>query len=77
MPTESLAEALPREQARVRALDPKHAMSRGWSITRDASGAVVRSAADLTAGDVLVTSFADGRAESRVESVERENGSAP
>jgi exodeoxyribonuclease VII large subunit len=53
--------------ARVRLLDPAHTMARGWSITRTDQGQVVRSIADLAAGDTIVTTFADGRATSRVE----------
>jgi len=56
--------------ARVRLLDPVHAMARGWSITRTADGRVVRSAAELAVGDELVTTFAAGSARSVVEEVE-------
>jgi exodeoxyribonuclease VII large subunit len=53
--------------ARVRLLDPVHTMARGWSITRDADGAIVRSADSLATGATLVTTFAKGSARSRVE----------
>jgi exodeoxyribonuclease VII large subunit len=53
--------------ARVRLLDPEHTMSRGWSITRDANGNIVRSADSLAAGATLITTFAKGSARSRVE----------
>jgi len=52
---------------RVRLLDPVHTMARGWSITRTKSGAIVRNAADLAAGDTITTTFAAGTARSRVE----------
>jgi exodeoxyribonuclease VII large subunit len=53
--------------ARVRLLDPEHTMARGWSITRDANGNIVRSADSLAAGATLITTFAKGSARSRVE----------
>ncbi|HEX9992661.1 MAG TPA: exodeoxyribonuclease VII large subunit [Acidimicrobiales bacterium] len=56
-------------ETRATALDPAKALARGWSITRDADGRVVRSVAALAPGDRLVTTFADGSAASRVEEV--------
>jgi exodeoxyribonuclease VII large subunit len=53
--------------ARVRLLDPVRTMARGWSITRDVDGRTVRDARQLSAGDVVVTTFAEGTATSRVE----------
>jgi exodeoxyribonuclease VII large subunit len=53
--------------ARVHALDPARTLARGWSITRRADGSLVRAAAELAAGDQLVTTFAHGQATSRVE----------
>ena len=52
---------------RVRLLDPATTMARGWSITRTADGRTVRHAADLAPGDLILTTFADGTARSRVE----------
>ena len=51
----------------VRLLDPAVTMARGWSITRDSNGNVVRSTDQVSAGDVLVTSLAQGSITSRVE----------
>ncbi len=51
----------------VRLLDPAVTMARGWSITRDSDGNVVRSTDQISAGDVLVTSLAQGSITSRVE----------
>lgn len=45
---------------RVRALDPAVALARGWSITRTADGAVVRSVADLVPGHEVTTQIVDG-----------------
>ncbi|OWY62823.1 hypothetical protein B7486_56355, partial [cyanobacterium TDX16] len=57
-------------EAQVRALDPERALRRGWSITRDTSGRVVRDASALAVGDVLVTQLADGSVRSTVEDVQ-------
>ncbi|MDE0067757.1 MAG: exodeoxyribonuclease VII large subunit [Acidimicrobiaceae bacterium] len=47
-------------EAQVRALDPALALARGWSITRDGNGRVVRSATGVESGDVVTTQLADG-----------------
>ena len=57
---------------RVRLLDPVNTMARGWSITRDNKGEVVRSVKTLSVGQQLVTSFADGSTTSAIESIEKE-----
>lgn len=51
----------------LRALGPESAFQRGFSITLDGRGEVVRSAKELASGDVLRTKFADGEVASRVE----------
>ena len=48
------------------AYDPARQLGRGWTLTRTPEGRIVRRAADLSAGDELVTAFADGTARSRV-----------
>lgn len=53
-------------EARVRALDPERALARGWSITRTSDGLVVRTPADVAAGDVLVTQLGGGEVRSTV-----------
>jgi len=50
----------------VRLLDPVHTLARGWSITRNGRGEVVRSTADTTPGDQLVTIVGDGTIHSTV-----------
>lgn len=55
--------------ATVRLLDPVTTMARGWSITRDSNGNVVRSTSDVKQGDTLVTLVADGSISSTVEGV--------
>lgn len=51
----------------VRLLDPAVTMARGWSITRDAAGNVVRTTDQVSSGDVLTTTLARGTITSRVE----------
>jgi exodeoxyribonuclease VII large subunit len=57
-------------EAQVRALDPARTLARGWSITRDARGRVVRSATDVQPGDRLTTTVAEGRVHSTVDATE-------
>lgn len=52
--------------AQVRVLDPVTMLARGWTITREADGRLVRSPASVSHGDVLTTEFAGGRLTSRV-----------
>lgn len=51
----------------LRLLDPATTMARGWSITRDERGDVVRSATQVKHGARLVTTVADGTITSTVE----------
>jgi len=50
----------------LHALDPARALARGWSITRTATGSVVRQSTDVGPGDTLVTTLADGTVTSTV-----------
>jgi exodeoxyribonuclease VII large subunit len=54
-------------RARLDALDPARLLARGWTVTRRGDGRLVRSSAELTPGDQIVTTFADGETASRVE----------
>jgi exodeoxyribonuclease VII large subunit len=54
-------------ETRVRALDPARALARGWSITRDGDGRVVRSTLDAPPGAALVTTLVDGTVRSTVD----------
>lgn len=67
--TEHAARDLDRIEQHVRLLDPVHTLARGWSITRTADGRTVRSARQLAPGDRIVTTFADGSADSTVGAV--------
>ena len=51
----------------LRLLDPATTMARGWSITRDENGHVVRSTTQVKPGTRLVTAVADGTITSTVE----------
>ena len=63
--------------ARVGAVDPSVQLARGWTITRDAGGRIVRSASALAAGDVVTTDFSDGRATSVIDSVDPQPAAVP
>jgi exodeoxyribonuclease VII large subunit len=54
---------------RVRLLDPKNVLARGWSITRTASGRVIRSVGDVTHGENVLTVVADGSLVSTITEV--------
>ena len=53
-------------RAGLHGLDPGAVLARGYSITRDAHGAVLRDASGLREGDRLSTVLASGSVESRV-----------
>ncbi len=53
--------------ATLRLLDPVTTLARGWSITRDAQGNVVKTIDQVSVGDVLTTALANGTISSRVE----------
>jgi len=65
--------------ALVRAADPAVLLRRGWSITRNTNGDVVRSTQDVAPGDTLVTEIADGSIISNVSVVDSTstNASSP
>jgi len=48
-------------------LDPKAVLGRGYSITRDPGGNIVRRGSDVSPDDVLDITFAEGGASARVE----------
>jgi exodeoxyribonuclease VII large subunit len=51
--------------ARLTALDPHAVLRRGYTITtRKKDGGVIRSAAEVRAGEPIVTQFADGTVQS-------------
>ncbi|MEM9080706.1 MAG: exodeoxyribonuclease VII large subunit, partial [Verrucomicrobiota bacterium] len=60
-------EAVKRVQALVKALGPESAFERGFSITMDEAGQVVRDAKAVKEGDLLETVMKGGVVTSRVE----------
>ncbi len=56
-------------EARIGAHDPARLLARGWSITTDAAGAVVRSIGDITPGEAVRTHLVDGVVTSTVAAV--------
>lgn len=56
--------------ARVQAIDPAHALARGWTITTDGDGRVVRSVDEVSPGVTLTTRLRNGRVRSTVVDVE-------
>jgi exodeoxyribonuclease VII large subunit len=61
---------LERLQASLGSLDPGAVLARGYSITRDASGEVLRDAARVRGGSRISTTLARGRLESEVRKKE-------
>ncbi len=59
---------LARLGGQLRVLDPRGVLSRGYTLTRDAKGRVIRRAVDVSKGMELVTEFADGKVSSVVSS---------
>jgi exodeoxyribonuclease VII large subunit len=56
-----------RLSANLSHLDPAAVLERGYSVVRDASGRIVRRGANLSPGDLLDITFAEGGADARVE----------
>jgi exodeoxyribonuclease VII large subunit len=63
---ERSAQTLERLSASLVGLDPKAVLGRGYSLTRNARGEVVRDAGTLREGDRLTSVFAHGWSESEV-----------
>jgi exodeoxyribonuclease VII large subunit len=53
--------------SKLNLLDPANPLKRGYSMTLDAKGAIVRSAVSAKQGDALVTRLADGEIASVVQ----------
>ena len=53
-------------EAKMKLLDPNNPLKRGYTLTFDADGAIVRSVSAVRQGDVLTTRFADGEIVSSV-----------
>jgi exodeoxyribonuclease VII large subunit len=66
---ERQAQRVAMHASAIRLLDPVTTMARGWSITRDEDGKVVRSRTDVSPGQKITTLLADGSITSTVEGV--------
>ncbi len=58
-------QALKLLEERVKAIDPETQLKRGYTITKDENGKILRSAKEAEADSVLRTVFADGEIKSR------------
>ncbi len=56
--------------------DPKRQLARGWSLTKAVDGRVLRSVAEVSTGEAILTVLADGTVASNVENVSRVEESA-
>jgi exodeoxyribonuclease VII large subunit len=56
----------------LEALNPNAALARGYTITMDSEGRILRSSADALAAEFLETKFADGTVRSRPERASRQ-----
>ncbi len=63
------AQRIAHRRELLQLLNPRHQLERGWSLTRDESGRVVRSSGTLRLGERLTTTFADGSASSTVDEI--------
>jgi exodeoxyribonuclease VII large subunit len=70
LPLDRIEARLARLRGLLRTLGPESAFQRGFSITLGPDGRALRSAAELKAGDPLVTRFGTGRVTSRVTEVD-------
>jgi exodeoxyribonuclease VII large subunit len=60
-----------RRLASVEALSPLRVLERGFSLARDREGRLVKSVAQVAAGDPLAVQLVDGTVTARVEAVDR------
>ncbi len=65
---ESSASKLAALDARLHSLSPLAVLERGYALVVSPNGSIIRSAAQISAGDQLTTRLADGAFTSRVES---------
>ena len=63
------AQRVSHQRELLQLLEPQRQLERGWSLTRDEDGRIVRSSVSLRPGEKLITTFADGSAGSVVEEV--------
>ncbi len=66
-------EMILRGNAHLQALDPRRVLRRGFSLTRNAEGVILRRAGEVSDGEIIFTELAEGRLKSRVQREESEN----
>ncbi|OGV66499.1 MAG: exodeoxyribonuclease VII large subunit [Lentisphaerae bacterium RIFOXYC12_FULL_60_16] len=66
---QSATQDIRRIRDNLAALSPLAVLDRGYSVTRDSRGRIIRRAAGVPPGEVLVTTLASGRIESQVVKV--------
>lgn len=64
---ERSGQTLQRLGASLASLDPSAVLGRGYSLTRNASGEVIRGAAQLAEGEAITSTFSQGRVVSEVK----------
>ena len=70
------AQQIAHRRELLQLLDPRHQLERGWTLTRDESGNIVRSLACLRLGERLITTLADGTVGSVVDEIRPQTPSA-
>ncbi|MBM3962058.1 MAG: exodeoxyribonuclease VII large subunit [Planctomycetes bacterium] len=63
---------LEQQAMRLRLLDPRSVLARGFALVRDAAGAVLPAAMRVRPGQEIQVQFRDGRARARVDAVQEE-----
>ena len=61
----------------LRSLGPESTLQRGYTISFDAAGQIIRTSAQIKEGQVLITRFAQGEVTSRVEAISQNESDAP
>lgn len=64
---QSLTEELRRKADLLRTLGPESAFARGFSVTTDKQGKIIKSISEMSEGDVIITRLGDGTRESVVK----------
>ena len=64
---EKLGDSLRHRQSLLHAISPDVVLARGYSLTTDANGQIIRDADSVSAGDELITKLAKGSVKSKVE----------
>ncbi|MEM7202748.1 MAG: exodeoxyribonuclease VII large subunit [Planctomycetota bacterium] len=67
---------LEHHEARRRLLDPQRVLDRGYALVRNDTGAIIKDAATLSAGDSIEVALARGRARATTTEIITENESA-